>query len=89
MNKINCDSRVNPNSYKNKNKFIDIGKCIKIIDSEKNYQIIGINNKRDICWVREWPLNFLRYETFALSTDKITNSSLCEIKEYIRKMEND
>ena len=61
-------------------KHIDIGKCIKIIDSEKNYQVIGFNPQMNICWVREWPLNFCRYKTFELSISKITVSSSCEIK---------
>ena len=61
-------------------KCIDIGKCIKIMNSEKNYQVIGLNPKMNICWVREWPLNFCKYETFELSLNKITLSSSCEIK---------
>ena len=61
-------------------KFIDIGKCIKINNSEKNYQVIGFNPKMNICWVREWPLNFCKYETFELALNKITISSSCEIK---------
>ena len=73
-------------SIKNKNEFwtslkniIEIGKCISIKDSNKNFQIIGINKKRDICWVREWPLNFKEYKTFTLSIEKILISSFCEI----------
>ena len=61
-------------------KYIDIGKCIKIINCKKNYQVIGFNPKMNICWVREWPLNFCRYETFQLSLNKITVLSTCEIK---------
>ena len=61
-------------------KHIDIGKCIKIIDCEKNYQVIGFNPNMNICWVREWPLNFCSYQTFELSINKITVSSSCEIK---------
>ena len=62
-------------------KHIDVGICIKIINSEKNYQVIGFNPKMNICWVREWPLNFYSYQTFELSINKITVSSACEIKE--------
>ena len=62
-------------------KYIYIGKCIKIINSDKNYQVIGFNPKMNICWVREWPLNFYSYQTFELSINKITVSSACEIKE--------
>ena len=61
-------------------KYIYIGKCIKIINSEKNYQVIGFNPKMNICWVREWPLNFCRYQTFELSLNRIKVSSSCEIK---------
>ena len=60
-------------------KYIDIGRCIKIINSEKSYQIIGFNPKMNICWVREWPLNFCRYQTFGLSLNKIIVASSCEI----------
>ena len=61
-------------------KYIAIGKCIKIINSEKNYQVIGFNPKMNLCWIREWPLNSYKYKTFELSIDKITVSSSCEIK---------
>ena len=61
-------------------KHIDIGKCIKIINSEKNYQVIGFNPKMNICWVREWPINFYSYKTFELSINKIAVTSSCEIK---------
>ena len=61
-------------------KYINVGKCIKIINSKKNYQIIGFNPRMNICWVREWPLNFSSYQTFELSINKIIVSSSCEIK---------
>ena len=61
-------------------KNIDIGKCIKIINSEKNYQVIGFNPKMNICWVREWPINFCKYQTFELSINNVTVSSSCEIE---------
>jgi len=61
-------------------KYIDIGKCIKINNSEKNYQVIGFNPQINICWVREWPLNFCRNQTFELSINKITVSSSCDLK---------
>ena len=70
----------NVDSINEVSKYIDIGKCIKIVNSEKIYQVIGFNPKMNICWVREWPLNFCRYQTFELSINKITVSSSCEIK---------
>ncbi len=69
------------NSKTNLKDSIDLGKCIKIINSKKNYQVIGINTNKDICWVREWPLNFSGYKTFQLSMNKIILSTGCEIQD--------
>ena len=80
MNDTKYELKENLNPSKENKKYIDIGKCIKIINSQKNYQVIGFNPKMNICWVREWPLNFCKYETFELSLNKITISSSCEIK---------
>ena len=70
----------NIDSFNEIKNHIDIGKCIKIINSEKNYQVIGFNPKINICWVREWPLNSFRNQTFELTLNKITATSSCEIK---------
>tara|TARA_Y100000589_G_scaffold63550_1_gene54846 strand:- start:16315 stop:16557 length:243 start_codon:yes stop_codon:yes gene_type:complete len=59
---------------------IDLGNCIKIRNSEKIFQVIGINKTKNICWVREWPLNFEEYETFTLSIKNVMISITCEIK---------
>ena len=80
MDSIKYKFKKNIDSSNEIKKYIDIGKCIKIINSEKNYQVIGFNPKMNICWVREWPINFYRYQTFELSLSKITFSSSCEIK---------
>ena len=31
------------------------GACVKIKNSNKTYQVIGLNIGKEICWVREWP----------------------------------
>ena len=62
-------------------KHIDIGKCIKLIHCEKNYQVIGFNPNTNICWVREWPLNFCSYKTFELSLNKISVLSSCQLQK--------
>ena len=80
MDKTKYKVKKNSDSSNEIKKYIDIGKCIKIINSEKNYQVIGFNPKMNICWVREWPLNFCRYQTFELSINKIKVSSSCEIQ---------
>ena len=50
---------------------IKIGKCIKIKNSKKIFQIVGLNNERNICWVREWPIKNSAYVTFQLSVNNI------------------
>ena len=50
---------------------IKIGKCIKIKNSKKIFQIVGLNNKRNICWVREWPIKNSAHVTFQLSVNNI------------------
>ena len=32
------------------------GDCVQLIDDKNLFQIIGIDNKHKICWVRRWPL---------------------------------
>ena len=54
-----------------------IGSCIKIENSDKLFQIIGINNKKSICWIREWPLNYVSNQTFSLSLNKVKVSTAC------------
>ena len=68
-----------------KNKFdqddfcnsLDLGSCVKIKNSKKIFQVIGINPKNKICWLREWPLAFEPYKTFALATNQITIQTYC------------
>ena len=50
---------------------IKIGKCIKIKDSKKIFQIVGLNAKRKICWVREWPIKNSDHVTFQVSVNNI------------------
>ena len=80
MNSTKYKLKENIDSSKEIKSYLDIGKCIKIVNSEKNYQVIGFNPKMNICWVREWPINFCKYQTFALSLNKISVSSSCEIE---------
>ena len=42
------------------------GACVKIKNSNKTFQVIGLNIGRKICWVREWPFAIDSKKTFAL-----------------------
>ena len=53
------------------------GACIRIKDSNKTFQVIGLNIGKKICWVREWPFAGDSKKTFALELSQITLQFLC------------
>ena len=65
LNNFFCDIKTKGGSN------IKIGKCIKIKNSSKTFQIVGLNKKRKLCWVREWPLKNSAYSTFEVSVNNI------------------
>tara|TARA_B100000989_G_scaffold266846_1_gene220594 strand:- start:122 stop:373 length:252 start_codon:yes stop_codon:yes gene_type:complete len=53
------------------------GACVKIKNSNKTFQVIGINIDKKICWIREWPFASNSKKTFALEISKITFQTFC------------
>ena len=53
------------------------GACVKIKNSNKTFQVIGINIDKKICWVREWPYACNSKKTFALGISQITLQIFC------------
>jgi len=53
------------------------GACVKIKNSNKTFQVIGINMGKKICWVREWPFACNSKKTFALEINQITLQMFC------------
>tara|TARA_B100000424_G_scaffold234702_1_gene198669 strand:+ start:367 stop:651 length:285 start_codon:yes stop_codon:yes gene_type:complete len=53
------------------------GACVKIRNNNKTFQVIGINQQKQICWVREWPFNYDSKKTFVLNISQITIQVLC------------
>ena len=53
------------------------GACVKIKNSNKTFQVIGINIGKKICWVREWPFASESKKTFALEISQITLQIFC------------
>ena len=66
--------KLNPNnSCKNLYK----GACVKIKNSQKTFQVIGINPKNEVCWIREWPFDLGAKKTFSLEINEITIQTFC------------
>ena len=56
------------------------GACVRIKDSNKTFQVIGLNIDKKICWVREWPFACNSKKTFALEISQITLQIFCSKK---------
>ena len=71
---------------KNEKKFLNCsenlykGACVKIKNSNKTFQVIGLNTGKKICWVREWPFAYDSKKTFALEISQIKLQMLCSKK---------
>ena len=62
------------------------GACVRIKNSNKTFQVIGLNIGKKICWVREWPFALNSQKTFAVEMSQITIQVLCSnnfTKEFI------
>ena len=64
------DSENNNNLISSENLYK--GACVKIKNSNKTFQVIGLNRGKEICWVREWPFASNSKKTFALEISQIT-----------------
>ena len=53
------------------------GACARIKNSNKTFQVIGLNISKEICWVREWPFACNSKKTFALGISQITLQIFC------------
>ena len=73
-NNENYDLICSENLYK--------GACVKIKNSKKTYQVIGINICKNICWVREWPFACNSKKTFPLEISQITLQIFCSNNFY-------
>ena len=71
----------NKNNFKFKNNDICTklfkGACVKIKNSKKTFQIVGLNPKSKVCWIREWPFSFEDNKTFSLEINQITIQTFC------------
>jgi len=56
------------------------GACVRIKNSKKTFQVIGLNIDKKICWVREWPFACDSKKTFALEISQITLQIFCSKK---------
>ena len=50
---------------------------MKIKNSQKTFQVVGINPKSKVCWIREWPFALEVNRTFSLKINQINLQTYC------------
>ena len=53
-------------------KYINQGDCVYLKNQETLFQVLGIDNAYEKCWVREWPLNPNGSPVFEISIKQVS-----------------
>ena len=80
MNKTKLIAREKEDYFLNPIERLYKGTCVKIKNSPKTFQVVGINPENMICWIREWPFHSEAKKTFALEISQITLQIFCPNK---------
>ena len=52
------------------------GDCVQIKDDENLFQVIGIDNEHEKCWIRKWPLLEKGSPVFEIPIQQVSLSTL-------------
>ena len=53
---------------------INQGDCVYLKNQEELFQVLGIDNAYEKCWVREWPLNPEGSPVFEISIKQVSRN---------------
>tara|TARA_B100001250_G_scaffold360137_1_gene337452 strand:- start:243 stop:470 length:228 start_codon:yes stop_codon:yes gene_type:complete len=53
---MNLRTKIRPKHDQLKKGSLHQGDCVHLINDEHLFQIIGIDNEHEKCWVRQWPM---------------------------------
>ena len=53
-------------------KSINQGDCVYLKNQEELFQVLGIDNAYEKCWVRKWPLNPNGSPVFEISINQLS-----------------
>ena len=53
-------------------EIINQGDCVYLKNQEELFQVLGIDNAYEKCWVREWPLNPNGSPVFEISIKQVS-----------------
>ena len=57
---------------KDKTETINQGDCVYLNNQKELFQVLGIDNAYEKCWVREWPLNPNGSPVFEISIKQVS-----------------
>ena len=61
-------------TQKDLKKNINQGDCVYLKNQEELFQVLGIDNAYEKCWVREWPLNPNGSPVFEISIKQVSTN---------------
>ena len=53
---------------------INQGDCVYLKNQEELFQVLGVDNAYEKCWVREWPLNPNGSPVFEISIKQVSTN---------------
>ncbi len=56
-------------------KNINQGDCVYLKNQEELFQVLGIDNAYQKCWVRKWPLNPNGSPVFEISINQVSTNN--------------
>ena len=66
----NIIEKTNEGTVKNINQ----GDCVYLKNQEELFQVLGVDNAYEKCWVREWPLNPKGSPVFEISIKQVSTN---------------
>jgi len=57
---------------KESDNYINQGDCVHLKNQAELFQVLGIDNAYEKCWVREWPLNANGSPVFEISIKQVS-----------------
>ena len=70
--RLNKNKHLIEKTRKETEKNINQGDCVYLKNQEELFQVLGIDNAYEKCWVREWPLNPNGSPVFEISIKQVS-----------------
>ena len=68
---MSLDKKAISGRFPNKEIGVNQGDCVQLINDQDLFQVIGVDNSHEKCWVRRWPLLTNGSPVFEISTNEI------------------